>query len=351
MSTVDRRHVIHVTQRKTYKRCRRQWDWECRRELEPKRRPIPFDFGTAIHAALQTYYNPITWKQDRETIKAASLSAFARSMREQWADYLTNMEEDGPDVEDEEEWKKHTDLGLGMIKGYFVFAEANDKFTPFAVETILICEIPDVICSCHGESVFLQGKFDLMVQDNFNEFWLVDYKTASAFYENMLDFLSLDDQIPCYAYLVWKVLGIRVAGGIYNELRKAVPLPPRVLKSGKLSVDKAQPTSLELYLRALQETRQAPTGEYEDFLSYLSANPKEYFRRFYVHRTNKELNILERNLIAEATEMVNPDLPIYPNPSKPNGHCAWCAFRTPCILVSEGGDAEYLLSQGFVKKS
>lgn len=64
---------IHASDRGTYKRCRRRWDWSspARRNLVPKVALngviMPLWFGTGIHYALEKFYTP-GLSQDPEVV-------------------------------------------------------------------------------------------------------------------------------------------------------------------------------------------------------------------------------------------------------------------------------------------
>src|SRR5215471_11175705 len=64
---------IHASDRGTFKRCRRKWDWSSpmRRNLQPNVEMMRPDknlwFGTGIHYALAQYYNPTLRRDPIET--------------------------------------------------------------------------------------------------------------------------------------------------------------------------------------------------------------------------------------------------------------------------------------------
>lgn len=168
--------------------------------------------------------------------------------------------------------------------------------------------------------------------------YIVTHNTAAQFGQQ--EHLELDQQCGSYVWALWKILGLNIAGVIYSEHRKKVPKPPTVLKNGALSKAKNQGTSYDLYVQALDEGGY-DTRAYEEFLHYLKTTDSvSYFRRETVHRSTDELAQLERNISLEAIDMLG-DPSIYPNPSRWN--CNGCVFRTPCLLVQEGGDWEWHL--------
>ena len=50
-------------------------------------------------------------------------------------------------------------------------------------------------------------------------------------------------------------------------------------------------------------------------------------------------------LAAEALEMVDPGLRVYPSPAP--GHCGSCQFVAPCLAVERGGDLRAVLEDGY----
>lgn len=132
--------VIHTSDRMSFKGCRERWNWlsDLREGYKPVETPKPLYFGTAIHAALEVYYNPVTWawlKDDRAPlVHAAALQAFYDSLTETKKRYLKITGREFLEPEQKEEWESERALGAGMLKNYFAWAPTVDKFTPIAVE-------------------------------------------------------------------------------------------------------------------------------------------------------------------------------------------------------------------------
>src|SRR6516225_8512509 len=113
--------VIRTSDRSLFKACRQRWEWgsRTRRNLEPVQGSTALDFGTAIHAGLEAYYQPKTWGYHTQ-MQANALQGFLDSIRSTRCD-----------AEDYEELKA---LGLGMLDNYFAWAPANDTWKPVMVE-------------------------------------------------------------------------------------------------------------------------------------------------------------------------------------------------------------------------
>jgi hypothetical protein len=285
--------------------------------LEPVQGSTALDFGTAIHAGLEAYYQPKTWGYHTQ-MQANALQGFLDSIRSTRCD-----------AEDYEELKA---LGLGMLDNYFAWAPANDTWKPVMVEQEF--EIPLL-----GKAVY-QGRIDLIVQDD-HGYWILDHKTTATF--GSTEWLALDDQCSSYAWALKDELGLEVRGVIYNELRKKVPHRPKVLKNGSLSTDKSQETTHAIYLETIIDEG-LDIEDYGGFLAYLSEYPKEFFRRTAIGFAPMTLMLTQRRILDEARDMLGRPT-IYPSPSRMN--CTGCAFLAPCIAKYEGYDFESILKENF----
>lgn len=358
--------VVRTTDRNNFKRCRQEWDFssKIRMDLEPNSRSrVALDFGTAIHAGLEAYYNPVVSNQSDEFRMQLCLSEFLRS-------WLTARPNGDPALE--EEWNEYNLLGINMLKGYVKhYFQADQNFKCWAVElefsvpiTVpqegmmtetddlaviggkLVQYVPDFVYQTYDwKPVQYQGRIDAIWIDDNDQYWIVDHKTAARWAET--NWLDLDEQ--CGSYL-WAMKQLhpdkKWAGVIYNELKKAAPKKPAVLKSGKLSVNKQQSTTHSIFLSTVEERGLNP-NDYTEFLDYLVANPPEFFRRTQVHRNNREIALQGERIFYEAVDMLNnPN--IYPTPTKFN--CNYCSFMGPCVSKWEGSDYLQILSSNYHKR-
>ena len=331
------KYVIHTSERKDFKGCRQRWDFRSpnRMYLASNREDRNLRFGTAVHRGLETYYEPATWQGDRAAVEALCLLAFTDA-----------YPYDGPegDLEQQDAWQADLHLGAEMLKGYFKWAPKYDNFTPLAVEQKFEIELLYRFWGpTEWNQVYYAGKLDALVEDSHGDYWIIDHKTAGKF--DPEDFLVMDDQITSYCWAMQQVLNIPIAGFIYNELRKDAPHPPDTLKNGMLSKNKQQNTTYELYLDKIKEVGQSPSL-YSDILEHLSNQGNKFFRRTYVRRSPRELELAGERIVLEAKDMLsNPS--IYPNPDR---HCTWCSFRSPCLARMDGSDPQWILDGNFHKK-
>jgi PD-(D/E)XK nuclease superfamily protein len=360
--------IIRTSDRGSFRRCRQAWDLGSKIRLNWDYVPgvEPLDFGTAIHAALEVYYDPRRWLEDRTIVQQESIIAFSSHMND-WKKRLRRAEQ--WDIM-EGKWKEHNILGRGMLAHFFAWAPPQDEvWEPLKVEiefevpipvpddydlphpferdrhNNLVKAIPRPVPSGMIDlvPVMYQGRIDLIAKNaKSNLIYIWDHKTAGQFGD--YDHYELDTQCSSYAWVLKKILGIDVAGIIFQELRKKTPEEPKQLKNGTLSKDKRQSTTADIYRNTVNRLR-LPIKEYQEFIDFLEVESQQYFRRIQVDRTSRELDIIERNVLDEAIDMLN-DPKIYPNPGKFN--CNGCLYREPCIMRQDGSDWEYFLEHSLL---
>lgn len=377
----DHKYIIRTSDRLSFKRCRRAWNWSSmmRENLVPVRGAKPLEFGTSWHHAMALYYDPLTWHlvkhpKTRPGVLASIKGSFVahnKATRDQYVDESGNL-----DLETEEDFEERKVLGVMMLDHYFEWAIDEDRgLTPVYVEVDF--EVP--ILQPDGKPlfypapggpwdhpysspisdmreamgmeremwpVFYQGRLDGIVTDQFGFYWILEHKTAAQMADT--GHLVLDEQTGSYAWALQHQLGIRVSGIIYNEALKDFPEPPQQLVAPRLgrnfSVNKNARTTYELAYKTLVNA-----GEnlelYEDYLGFLKLEGNKFCRRTPVRRNANELKDMGERIYWEALDMLNWNLPLYPNPSR--FACMQCAFRSPCIAKNEGSDYQFILDEGF----
>jgi hypothetical protein len=280
------------------------------------------------------------------------------------ADYLlaTGQDDIDPDIE-REQFTDPLALGLGMLKHYFQVAPSMDNFTPIKSEIefevpIPVAnglELPKRFASIDGQlyvlvvdrfvPVVYQGRCDLLLEDKLGRYWIMDHKTAGNF--GNVEYLEMDEQCGSYIWALKKMLGLPIAGVIYNRLLKAAPKEPTILQNGQFSVNRSQRTTYEVYKQALID-RGKPLSPYIDFLEFLQDRGNPFFQRYQVARTDTEMNNLERQIASEAIDMLN-NPSIYPNVGMFT--CMGCAYRTPCLAKMDGSDYEFILKNQFRRRT
>lgn len=334
-----------VTERGSFRSCRRQWYLEVQERLAHKDR-VGWNliFGDCIHKALEVYYT----KNERSITKAKNV--FKRA----WAKEDKRLEELYGGLYKqgiEEEWYAWREKGLLMLDYYKIYDAQGefdfDKVLAVNIEQRAFVEILEPTDSAEilGHPL-LSGKIDLVVERH-DGVWIWDHKTTATAYDARA--LDIDDQGTGYAYIYWRLTGTVPRGFIHNGLIKDPPSPPRVLQNGSLSKDKAQRTTFDLYVKAIEENELDPS-DYEDILEYLQRKGwSQFFVRDAVVFNEEQLYSFEERLYYEYLDMKrtieDPNF-AYPNPSQ--RMCPGCAVLPICQTMEEGDDPQYLKENMYV---
>jgi len=387
---------IHNSERKSFEGCRRRWDWHFRDSLYPPTTIKVFEFGIAYHKGMEVYYNPETWSFDPEVRAQLSIKAFVDSCEAQRAKAIASNA--FYDAEVEQDYNERVELGRGMLSYYFSsVAPKEDNWIPVKAEIAFIVPIKNpetdeevMWCKCNtciekyekfsnkdpeieiliingristngqghmpwkGLPVVYAGRIDLIVQDRFGNYWILDWKTAkNVTAEENTEFLDLDGQIASYVWATRK-LGLKIQGFIYHEQRKGFPQRPKenlhIRKGCKFSVAKTQEVDFETYLKTVtrEDTDAWADGAYDEFLKYLREEGITYYSRREVIKTPDQDEETEFNIGQEALDMIDPKVRIYPMPSRFG--CKNCAFIVPCVEKNSKGDYQYALDTLFEKR-
>lgn len=310
---------VHVTERHTFKQCRRKYQFNYREFLQRKEEPTnKMWFGRGIHEGLAYYYSG----------RGHPIDGFTKWLADQYPDakLQSMVHEERMRVYEAES------LGKGMLDGYYRVALQNDDFQVEKVEVPLGIRI-------RGTYGVLVGTIDVIARRD-GRIWVIDHKTSDSFIDPQI--LELDDQMTAYLWLVWKTYGEMPAGAIYNQLRRTLPVEPMLLKDGKrLSKDKSIDTTPDIYLKTVKEHGFNP-DDYQDILQKLGVENR-FFRRELIARNSHELRTFESFLLPEYREMTSRNTPMYPHPTR---DCIWgCEFMSLCRSMNEGGDWKALASE------
>jgi len=336
---------IHTSDRNSYRRCRRRWDFtsELRQHLTPKIINPKFYAGTAIHFSLEDYHG--------YNLFGHPYNAF-QAYHNAFKEYATENEtEDNP----AEFYEEETEFVQGIFDHYtenwlsarhlFDTLWIDDKPLVEVEFSIYVPELSDYFKT----PVVYQGKFDRVAKDDIGRLWIVEYKTVASFDS---DKLQTDPQCSNYAWASQYILPEPAEGIAFIQFLKDCPNEPRILKNGQISTATNQKTTLKKFRDALIKKYGCEPTKYNDVIKALMEKEDDngdafiridYVRRNKYHRANEYPKIL-----AEGFEMLNPDAPIYPNPTK---DCSWdCGFKAPCLAMDAGMDWEYMIKQNYEKK-
>lgn len=344
---------VHVSDVRAFKTCRRQWNWSSPlgENLEPDKPYAPFFLGRIVHTALELYYR----SNGRMTIYEATDVAAQTERRK--------METAGTLWEQEEEMlSENLELAFGMMQHYELWVKSKGQETNIWGDANLefldmetTFDVPFFTANgAPSNKVSLGGRFDGIVRRRDDgSFWLFETKTTRSIQE-LQKTLPFDEQAGAYIYAAQVLLGERVAGVLYNILRKKVPSIPKVLRDGTLSRNKSIDTTVDVYWNEVVHhhdgwTKENQIAQYQGVLSHLHTKGNTFFTRTPVRRTPNEIDELAKNLWHVALEMTRPSTWLYPAPNWTN--CTFCRFRGPCMQVNAGADPEFVLEHEYRQRS
>ena len=333
-----------VTERATFRTCRRRWDLDVNKRLQAKNQVAwPLIFGDCVHSGLEMYY-----RYDRK------LSDALAGFTVQWEkenDLLKDAYGGMYDLGIGNEWYEYREKGEQMLTYYQMYDSQSKWFDEILDVNIEERAWIDIL-STDGKKIpgipwVLSGKIDLVVRRK-DGIWIWDHKTAASAPATRA--LEVDDQLTAYCYIYWRLTGEVPRGAMYNVLLKDPPKPPRVLKDGSLSRDKSQRTTHDLYLQAINEMGLDPL-DYQEMLDMLEEKSwKQFFIREGMHRHEEELYSFERRLFHEYSDMnaaLEDEELLYPNPGQYT--CMTCPYIPLCQSMEEQGDTEFLIENMYEK--
>lgn len=298
-------------------RCRKRYQYAWVQNLQPKQKNDKLTIGSAIHKFLELWYSEHRASEAMEAMEQ----------------YITDNSMGMEEMQYEELKELARQVCIHYIQNYGM----DENWTVKAVEMPF---------SIHLEGrINYIGTIDMLVEDEDGKLWVVDHKTTNSLeiYDKNSD---MDRQISRYWYAIERYLDVKIEGFIYNIILKDYPVEPKVLKSGQLSKDKSQRTTLQLY-RAAIEYHGLKGEDYADFLQYLEDQPKEFFRRMKVERNISEM----REAISELTDVIydiRDSKRYYRNITK---DCHWdCPFKALCVAEMDGSNADHIRSELYETK-
>lgn len=325
--------TIHTSDSLLFKRCRRRWDFQASTrqhlEAETAEQGLNLWFGTGIHFFLEDYHGYRKFPSVEEALGAYYDAFLPEELPMGAGEALGTM--------------------VGMMEYYTEYwLPRRDQFKTVWLDgqpqvevsfQLLLSELSEYA----GRPVVYQGTFDRVVTDSEGRWWVVEYKTARRI---DIEKLPLDAQITRYLWAAEQWYQREFEGVVYLQFVKAVPEEPRQVRGG-FSKDKRQATTHAVYRKALIEEFGKVPNEYVDFLNFLaeqeSPEGDKFIRWDFVRRPIEAKINAYKHIIAEGYEMLNPNLALYPNPTR---DCMWdCPIRTICIAIEEGADWEYLVDE------
>lgn len=334
--------AVSATERASFRRCRRQWLLTVVHRLQEPGGNVNFWLGTLVHVGLEAYYRELMEGLPVESAETGCLDAYQHAYDASLDGLRADLGFLWPTAEPM--YREIGEMGLAMLEGYL----ENERRDPVGEEVVQVERRVFVPIRSEGGRRIgaLAVQTDLVVRRR-GRLAVVDHKTAAqAMSDAQLD---LDDQLTAEVYAVWLDSGEMPSEAVYNTLLKRVPEPPKLLKSGKLSVDRQAPTTYDLYVAEVDRLGLS-RNDYAEHLAWLAAEgSSRFFRREAVFRNAAQMASFEQNLREEFRDMravaLHPGR-AYPSPSA--FACPGCPVRAVCQAMMDGGDASALIQENLV---
>jgi hypothetical protein len=342
--------IISTSDRSAFRSCRRKWNWSShlREGLSKHEQAHPLWFGSGMHHVLEDYHGHREYRKVEDAVQDYCQATLKHHGRE-------NL----PETFDDD-----MQLMLRMMHHYrygFLEARKRDPFKTYVVggepqvEVPFEFEIPlpqSILDKTPYKKVIYRGLLDRVIVDDDGYLWLVDYKNVAAFTPH--EHLELDSQIGAYLWAASYIYRRPVLGFIYTELRKQGVEQPRTLQSGDISTDQKQNTTHAMYRAALINKYgdgQWPAKNVECLNHLASLEEPEadkFIRRTRVTRSPNTMRAEAQKIIAEVSDMLDPGLRIYPNPSF---MCPrMCSYIEPCLEMDRGGRYRTTLENDYFQR-
>ena len=339
--------VIRTSDRGQFKRCRRLWNFtsHLRQNRTFTESAEYLWLGTGCHYACEDFHGYNYYKHPVEAFRAY---AHATRRLSKQSSYQLPLSVEG-----------QITLGEQLLDYYMHWLESRPL-----METLWIGDIPQVEVEAsvklpfsneHYDEVYYQATFDRVVVID-NQIWVMDYKFYNR---DWTPELVYDQQMSAYVWLasiMYQEYDMYPAtGAIVQKHFKKVPDLPKILSTGKLSSDKSQNTTYEMYRQALIDMygtwEKAPMMN-RKCLDHLMTDSTEdgdkYIVRHYTTRNEEHIAATGASIMMELEDMLNLNLPLYKNETK---DCSWgCSFRDICLAIDEGRDWEQELQADTVDR-
>jgi hypothetical protein len=345
----ERVAVIRTSDRILFRRCRRKWGWNShlRGNLGGREGVSPLWMGSGFHFALEDFHSHNLFEHPAKAF-AEYVAATKRhnerglppSYMEDWelAEKMLTYYADSW-LKTRDPYKTYVYNGVYQVEVNFR-VDMTDLFTKEQLERWNV------------HRVVYSGTLDRVIEDEYGQLWIVEYKTAKAI---QTLHLANDSQVSSYCWAGQHLYGKPIAGVIYQQHRKDIPHEPTILGSGRLSTNKQQLityNSLRGYIKQLYGTVEHAPADYLELLNHYAKSESVWGDKFVlrtrIERNQHQCEAEGVKIKMETEEMLNPELALYPNPDRT---CQFmCQFNSACVSLDDGSDWESELDMMFQQR-
>lgn len=333
-------------------RCRQMWDFKSanRQSIRHKTTPkLYLTLGTAVHKALEGQYEG----KDPLVVVDEYMAAEKEALRQQYAEIF------GFQAWENEfrDFNETAELARGLVAQYFDHYGTDNPLSDQGL-TYLGIEIPFKIDITEmigwnfsnpsdPRRIYFVGTIDAIAANEHDDIFIVENKTYSS--KPNSELIQWHFQSQGYAAALEWLTGLEVGGGVYNGIAKKLIQEPKVLKSGLLSTDKRQSTTLARYLDAISANGEsADDPRFHDILSHLRGIDEQGDTRFFYREqffyTEEQLNSWRTDFLHIVVEMLDHPRIFRTIPFK---GCDDCWFSDLCHTKHSGGDLDYLMEKRY----
>lgn len=352
--------IIRTSDRISFKQCRRKWNWSShlKGNLGSKSLAGPLWFGSGIHYGLEDYHGDNVFGNPADAFRAYCI-ATSKQFSQELPNDAVELYRLGTALLDyyTEYWLKAP--GRPVDETYY-WPDPVTGEDRAQVEVNFEIEVPlgehprlAALAKLQGaDCVLYRGTIDRMGVDAYGNLWVYEYKTAKRAEHGHYE---TDPQCTVYVWAATHIYGQPISGVVYLQFVKNEPKIPSPLSTGKISTASTLVTSIPLYRRGLElmygTVGNAPQAN-QDFLTALqireNENKDRFIQRNYVERNQEQLNAEAEKILLECEDMLNPELPLYPNPTR---DCSrMCSFLSACVAFDAGADWEDILALRFAQR-
>lgn len=297
----------------------------------------PLHLGTAVHTYLEVYYG---------LLKTGQTPALAHTTAlEMTGDKHTKELHDLAKLAAELSQDELARSLLEIVPRALTLAKVYHRVHEDDIRRHEILLVEEKFLYPVKEGVVLPGRIDLVTRDRTTkEVILWEHKTAKRIprVESRLG----DLQTFLYNLVLEEEHGLHADVILWDYIQTVPPKPPKLLKDGTLSKASDQVTTVELYVKALRDNREALEERGQTFEDYRGAIEAVRERERRTMTTRYELPVVGREdvLLADYLRSVEHIEALNKHPDQAVRNIGWacnfCPFDKLCRTVLTGGNED-----------
>lgn len=313
---------------KTWRNCRRAFDWKYVQNLQRRRVKRPFMFGKIVHRMVEAYGQEEDPMDVLGEIEFADQKLFTAE-REMYGDIIADI-----GLIMEEYFRYHHD-GLRMLpvpdeSGALRFAEHE-----FAVPLEELVARAD---RARVRGIIFKGQVDGFGKTPNKLRWLVEHKT----HDNMP---GEEERWRSVQAIVYRKAALHLGwvpaldGVCWNYIRSKAPTIPHVIKDGS-RLSNQQIVTLPSVVRKTLRDAKLKIEDHVDHIRAAEASRDQYFHRVYSPVSSVVADNIFGGFVESACEM--RDSAGKRRDQNVGRHCSWCDYEPLCRAELTGGDVDFV---------